>query len=77
MVKQVRIIENPIDEPEESRDEIVQQVNESPPPPPPPSPADLPKAEAKSRIRELYRCELCNKYLTKKSLNYSHQKTCR
>ena len=28
-------------------------------------------------MRELYRCEYCNKYLTKKSLNYSHAKYCK
>ena len=29
------------------------------------------------RMRELYKCEACGKYLTKKSLNYSHFKTCK
>ena len=28
-------------------------------------------------MRELYKCEACGKYLTKKSLNYSHFKTCK
>ena len=28
-------------------------------------------------MRELYKCDDCGKYLTKKSLNYSHYKTCR
>ena len=35
------------------------------------------KAECKMRMRELYKCDDCGKYLTKKSLNYSHYKTCR
>ena len=29
------------------------------------------------RMRELYKCDDCGKYLAKKSLNYSHYKTCR
>ena len=28
-------------------------------------------------MRELYKCDGCGKYLTKKSLNYSHQRTCK
>ena len=28
-------------------------------------------------MRELYKCDDCGKYLTKKSLNYSHAKTCK
>ena len=38
---------------------------------------DPPKADGRTRMRELYRCEYCNKYLTKKSLNYSHAKYCK
>ena len=37
----------------------------------------MPKADGRTRMRELYRCEYCNKYLTKKSLNYSHAKYCK
>ena len=81
MRKKVVIKEVDIPEPaEESRDEIVQQVASED------KPADaieqpeqkvLQKAESRTRVRELYKCEDCGKYLTKKSLNYSHPRTCR
>ena len=81
MRKKVVIKEVDIPEPaEESRDEIVQQVASED------KPADaieqpeqkvLQKAESRTRVRELYKCEDCGKYLTKKSLNYSHPSTCR
>ena len=35
------------------------------------------KVEGKTRMRELYKCEHCNKYLTKKALNYSHTQYCK
>jgi hypothetical protein len=60
---------------------IQPSVAQAPPPPePPPAPPAEPtqqKAECKMRMRELYKCDDCGKYLTKKSLNYSHYKTCR
>ena len=88
MVKKVCIKEQDIEAlPEESRDEIVEQVNAqapSPPEPPPPPPATAAptepaqqKADCKMRMRELYKCDACGKYLTKKSLNYAHAKTCK
>ena len=81
MNKKVTIKEQEI-EPEETRDEIIEQVNNTPPPPEPEPPKVVEppqpqKAEARMRVRELYKCELCDKYLTKKSLNYSHAKTCK
>ena len=75
MSKQVTIHEEDIcDQAEDSRDEIVEQLTN--PPPPMLDPIVSQKAEARMRVRELYKCEGCNKYLTKKSLNYSHHKTC-
>ena len=60
--------------PEETLEEIVEQVKA---PAPTPSPAEPQKADTRMRVRELYKCDLCGKYLTEKSLNYSHFKTCR
>ena len=81
MSKKITIKEEDIESPpEETHDEIIQQVAEAPPPPSPPPAAEPPtqqKAESKMRMRELYKCEGCGKYLTKKSLNYSHQNTCK
>jgi len=81
MSKKITIKEEDIEPPqEEAHDEIIQQVAEAPPPPSPPPAAEPPtqqKAESKMRMRELYKCEGCGKYLTKKSLNYSHQNTCK
>ena len=85
MSKKITIKEQDVDEPlEESRDEIVQLTAETPAPEPPPPPATAApaepaqqKADCKMRMRELYKCEACGKYLTKKSLNYSHFKTCK
>ena len=86
MSKKITIKEQDVEEPlEESRDEIVQQLTaETPAPEPPPPPATAApaepaqqKADCKMRMRELYKCEACGKYLTKKSLNYSHFKTCK
>ena len=31
----------------------------------------------KQRVNNLVKCELCNKFVTKKTLNYSHAKTCK
>ena len=31
----------------------------------------------KQRVNNLVQCELCNKFVTKKTLNYSHAKTCK
>ena len=78
MSKKITITEQDVDEP---YDEIIEQVDNSPPPepdpaPPPPQP-EKQKADCKMRMRELYKCDDCGKYLTKKSLNYSHYKTCR
>ena len=85
MSKKFTIKEQDIEAPiEESRDEIVEQVNaQTPPhpehPPPPALPVEPPqqKAECKMRMRELYKCDACGKYLTKKSLNYSHNRSCK
>ena len=79
MSKKITIKEQDVDEPYE---EIIEQVDNSPPEPPPPDPPPQPqpekqKADCKMRMRELYKCDDCGKYLTKKSLNYSHYKTCR
>ena len=95
MSKKITITEQDVDEPYE---EIIEQVDNSPPEPPPPDPppppqpdvsstssaknathfaAEKQKADCKMRMRELYKCDDCGKYLTKKSLNYSHYKTCR
>ena len=85
MSKKITIKEQDVEEPaEETREEIVEQLNapapSSPEPPTPPATTAEPaqqKAECKMRMRELYRCDACGKYLTKKSLNYSHQRTCK
>ena len=79
MSKKITIKEEDVEEP---YDEIIEQVDNTPEPPPPPEPAPPPppekqKAECKMRMRELYKCDDCGKYLTKKSLNYSHAKTCK
>ena len=79
MGKRITIKEEDVDEPYE---EIIEQDDNSPPEPPPPDPPPPPqpekqKADCKMRMRELYKCDDCGKYLTKKSLNYSHYKTCR
>ena len=83
MPKKVVIKENTIEAPEETREEILEHVEQAevqPQPPAEPPPLErqpTQKAEGRTRMRELYRCEYCNKYLTKKSLNYSHTKYCR
>ena len=80
MPKKVSIKENLIDEtPQETADEIEPEETQ-PQQPAEPSPVEQkapPKADGRTRMRELYRCEYCNKYLTKKSLNYSHAKYCK
>ena len=87
MSKKITIKEQDVEEPaEETREEIVEQLNAPAPSSPEPStpaataaPAEPPqqKADCKMRMRELYKCDGCGKYLTKKSLNYSHQRTCK
>ena len=81
MPKKVVIKENNIGAPEETREEILEQVEqattEAPSEPPPVERQPPLKAEGRTRMRELYRCEFCNKYLTKKALNYSHAKYCK
>ena len=79
MSKKITIKEEDVEEP---YDEIIEQVDNTPPPlepppPPEPPPPEKQKAECKMRMRELYKCDDCGKYLTKKSLNYSHAKTCK
>ena len=75
MSKKITIKEEDVDEPYE---EIIEQVDDTPPPEPPSPPQpEKQKADCKMRMRELYKCDDCGKYLTKKSLNYSHYKTCR
>ena len=75
MNKKVTIKEEDIEAPpEETLEEIVEQVKA---PAPTPAPQEPQKADTRMRVRELYKCDLCGKYLTKKSLNYSHFKTCR
>ena len=79
MNKKITIKEEDVEEP---YDEIIEQVDNTPDPTPPPEPTPPPppekqKAECKMRMRELYKCDDCGKYLTKKSLNYSHAKTCK
>ena len=83
MAKKITIKEQDIEAPlEESRDEIVEHVNTQVPSPPapasaPPAEPAQQKAECKMRMRELYKCDACGKYLTKKSLNYSHNRSCK
>ena len=84
MSKNIIIKEEDVEEPyDESRDEIVNKVQAPPAPPEqPPATAASPepaqqKAKCKMGMRELYKCDDCGKYLTKKSLNYSHAKTCK
>ena len=65
--------------PQETADEI-EPDELQPQPPAEPAPVEQkapPKADGRTRMRELYRCEYCNKYLTKKSSNYSHAKYCK
>ena len=72
MSKKVNIVEEDIPEPvEETRDEIVEQVNI----PPEPTPTVCLPA-TKQKVSNLFQCPACGKYLTKKSLNYSHKRTC-
>ena len=74
IIKEVDV-EGPADE---SRDDIVEQLNApAPSPPEPPAEPAQQKAECKMRMRELYKCDGCGKYLTKKSLNHSHSRTCK
>ena len=77
MPKKVVIKENTIEAPEETREEILEHVEQAEVQPPPLERQPTQKADGRTRMRELYRCEYCNKYLTKKSLNYSHAKFCR
>ena len=59
MSKKVTIKEQDIEAPiEESRDEIVQQISN-------PQPSEPQKVDARTRVRELYKCDDCGKYLTK------------
>ena len=88
MSKKSTIKEEDVEEP---YNEIIEQVDNTPDPIPEPIPESKPepmpeskpappekqKAECKMRMRELYKCDDCGKYLTKKSLNYSHAKTCK
>ena len=71
------IIENEIEPPEETREDILKQVEQSETQPIPQAQEPQTKAEGRTRMRELYKCEHCNKYLTKKALNYSHTKYCK
>ena len=72
MSKKVTIVEEDIPEPvEETRDEIVEQVNI----PPEPTPTVCAPV-TKQKVSNLFQCPACGKYLTKKSLNYSHKRTC-
>jgi hypothetical protein len=75
MTKQVTICEEDVQEceAEESREDILQAIN-TPEPAPPSSPVQQPM---KQRVNNLVQCELCNKFVTKKTLNYSHAKTCK
>ena len=83
MPKKVLIKENLIETPEEATETNLEQVEPAeaqPQPPVEPPPLEQkapPKADGRTRMRELYRCEYCNKYLTKKALNYSHAKYCK
>ena len=78
MPKKVLITENLIEEPQqEITDEPAEEQPETPAEPVPVEQKAPPKADGRTRMRELYRCEYCNKYLTKKSLNYSHAKYCK
>ena len=78
MSKNIVIKEEDLDNQEDqSREEIIEEVNK----PEEPKPIEVcepikQKADSRMRMRELYKCDLCGKYLTKKTLNYSHQKSC-
>ena len=80
MSKKIAINEEDVEEPlDESRDDIVQHVTHLPDSPPvtaAPEPVQEQKAESKTRTTQLYKCDYCGKYLTKKSLNYSHRRSC-
>ena len=83
MPKKVVIKESNLEASEEAQEEVLEHVE--------PAETQMPsvdvdkqpqqqppqKAEGRTRMRELYRCEFCNKYLTKKALNYSHAKYCK
>ena len=75
MTKKVTIVEEDVQEfePEETREDILQAIN-TPEPAPPSSPVQQPM---KQRVNNLIQCELCNKFVTNKTLNYSHAKTCK
>ena len=76
MPKKVLIKENLIEEPQqEITDEPAEEQPETPAEPAPQK--DPHKADGRTRMRELYRCEYCNTYLTKKASNYSHAKYCK
>ena len=73
MPKKVVIKESSVEPAEETQEGIVEPVEPKPTQPPPPAePPPLErrpsqKADGRTRMRELYRCEYCNKYLTKKN----------
>ena len=72
MSKTVTIIEEDI--PEETREEILENMNE-------PEPVveicqEVKQPATKQKIRNLIQCTLCGKYVTKKTLSYSHKKSC-
>ena len=72
MPKKVVIKESSVEPAEETQEEIVEPVEPEPTQPQPP--AEPPRLErqpeeARTRMRELYRCEYCKTYLIKKALN--------
>ena len=72
MTKKVKIVEVDVEEiePEETREDILQAINTSEPDPPAEPTQQIPAT--KQRVNNLIKWELCGKYLTTKSLNYSH-----
>ena len=78
MSKKVVIKENNLDETEEPSQETIEENEPTETPMAAPRQRQqLQKAEGRTRMRELYKCDFCNKFLTKKSLNYSHAKYCK
>ena len=74
MSTKVTIIEEDI--PEETREEILENMNEPEPVEVCQEVQEVKQPATKQKIRNLIQCTLCGKYVTKKTLNYSHKRSC-
>ena len=74
MNRTVTIIEEDI--PEETREEILENMNEPEPVEVCQEVQEVKQPATKQKIRNLIQCTLCGKYVTKKTINYSHKRSC-